>query len=568
MHYPTSLTAFASRLAIGALCLSSFAVSSHAAALFWDTDGDAAIGYGGDGTWDTTASNWNTSSAGAGVLQTWNNAASPFDSAIFTGGGSGTVTVSGTVIAAGMTFGSSPNTNTTYTLSGGVVDLRTASFSNAVNNRGTNTLESDLYLFGAMTSNTTNRQRLVNTSGTLNLANIRDTSGFAGTHELSLENYSSTINITGDITKNGSTGVTLFVGGTSTSNGANYTLGGNNTGLGGVVTVYRGKLNLNNSNALGGASSVTVANASAAPGGVAGTADTASVLIGTGGVSINKNITFSSSSDTGDTRTIGSSNTTGTATYSGTITLGAFAASGNGSTLRVTAEAGGTTVFTGLINDGANTTSITKTGSGIVKFTRAAGVTYDGITTVSTGSLIVNNTSGSGTGTGAVSVSNGATFGGTGSSAGAITLDAGARMSPGDMDESGVSSTGNFTGGSLTWNSDSAVGMSFNLGADQGSSDQLTLSGAFTKGTGSTFVFDFTGSTLNSSIVYTLVTFGSTDFVVGDFSAINGGDGVFALNGTTLTFGAIPEPSTYAALAGTLVLAGAVWRRRAGIRSR
>ena len=338
------------------------------------------------------------------------------------------------------------------------------------------------------------------------------------------------------------------------------------TQRGGTTSLYRGTLVLSNSNALAGSSGLTVVNAN-----VGASADTANVLIDTASVTINKNISFSNlGTDTGDIRTIGGSNTSGTSTFSGNVTLGAFASSGTGSSLRVTSAAGGTTVFSGLINDGANTTSLLLNGSGIVKFTNASGNTYDGDTTVSSGALIVNNTSGSSTGTGAVIVNNGATFGGTGSSSGAISLAAGARLSPGDMDGAGVSGAGTFTGGSsLTWNSNgTTAGLFFNLGANQAASDQLALNGAFTKGSGSSFIFDFTGSTLDPSFTYTLVTFGSTDFTVGDFSAINGGSGIFALNGNSLTFGAaIPEPSTYAVFAGVLVLAGSVWRRQSRPRS-
>lgn len=262
------------------------------------------------------------------------------------------------------------------------------------------------------------------------------------------------------------------------------------------------------------------------------------------------------------TSVIGGSNTSGTASFTNTVNLNRD--------VILAARVGGKTQFSGLISDGAGSRAVTigssrLGGGGVTVLNNATGNTYDGGTTVSIGSLIVNNTSGSGTGSGAVIVNTGATFGGTGRSDGAISLDAGSRMSPGDMDNAGVSSVGTFNGGSsLTWNSDGLVGMSFNLGVDQASSDQLVLSGAFTKGTGSTFVFDFTGSTLNASFTYALVTFGSNNgFTAGDFSAINGGDGVFSLTGDTLYFGAaIPEPSTYAAFAGVLALAGAVWRKR------
>jgi hypothetical protein len=548
--------------------------SLSAAALYWDVNGDPADAtYGGTGTWDGTNTFWNNSSSigGGTTLSAWNNSASPLDTANFLRGTTGTVTVSGTQAVLALNFSGNTGSFTTgtsaYTLTGGVIDIRQASFSNTISNTGNNTVESDIHLFGNVASATEgNRQRLVNNSGTLTLTNIQNISTFSGTgvQSISLESYSAALNINGNITKGvSSDGSELLVGGAGTNGGSNYSLGGNNTGLTGVATVNRGTLTLNNSNALVGASSVTIANANT----TVALADTANLLIGAGGVSINKAITFAAltATDTSDIRAI---NTSGTATYSGTVTLGAFAASGTGSSLRVTSASGGTVVFSGNITDSTASVALLLNGTGIVKFTRAAGMNYDGGTTVSSGTFLVNNTTGSGTGTGVVSVSTGATFGGSGISSGAITLAAGGRLAPGNMDETGVSSAGTFTGGSsLTWNSDNtAAGLFFNLGADQASSDQLALAGAFTKGSGSTFVFDFTGSTPNASIAYTLVTFGSTDFAAGDFSAINGGTGEFALIGNTLVFGnlsSIPEPSAYAALFGAFALAACVSRRRA-----
>jgi autotransporter-associated beta strand protein len=58
--------------------------------------------------------------------------------------------------------------------------------------------------------------------------------------------------------------------------------------------------------------------------------------------------------------------------------------------------------------------------------------TYSGGTTVLGGKLMVNNTSGSGTGPGAVSVTSGATLGGSGIIGGLTTLRAGATLTPGN----------------------------------------------------------------------------------------------------------------------------------------
>lgn len=256
---------------------------------------------------------------------------------------------------------------------------------------------------------------------------------------------------------------------------------------------------------------------------------------------------------TNDSSTALTIGTSGTSSSFGTNTgVGA-------STLTLDGSGSGQTIIHNVITNvnGAVSMNISRTGSGNVAFTNVN--TYTGGTTVSSGTLLVNGGTGvtSGTGSGAVSVGNGGLLGGTGRASGAITLAAGGAMTPGD------GGAGTFTGGSsLTWNSNnSTAGMFFDLGASQVASDQLALGGAFTKGSGSTFIFDFTGSTLNSSIAYTLVTFSSTDFLVGDFSAI-GANGVFDLTANSLTFTAIPEPSTYAAFASVLALGGAIWRKR------
>jgi len=57
--------------------------------------------------------------------------------------------------------------------------------------------------------------------------------------------------------------------------------------------------------------------------------------------------------------------------------------------------------------------------------------TYSGKTTVRCGALLVANTAGSGTGSGAVAVKARGTLGGTGAISGHVTVDAGGRLSPG-----------------------------------------------------------------------------------------------------------------------------------------
>jgi autotransporter-associated beta strand protein len=86
-------------------------------------------------------------------------------------------------------------------------------------------------------------------------------------------------------------------------------------------------------------------------------------------------------------------------------------------------------VFAGqILADGVNT--ITKVGSG--NWTLSGANTYSGGTVVNDGTLTVNNTSGSGTGSAAVSVNSPATLAGTGTINGATTINAGATITPGN----------------------------------------------------------------------------------------------------------------------------------------
>jgi autotransporter-associated beta strand protein len=95
-------------------------------------------------------------------------------------------------------------------------------------------------------------------------------------------------------------------------------------------------------------------------------------------------------------------------TFSGAVSLNR--------NLIVTSATTGTnaTSFTGTLNDSAGSFSVTKAGNGSVILGAAAGNTYDGGTAVNAGTLLVNNTTGSGTGTGAVTTASSTILGGTG----------------------------------------------------------------------------------------------------------------------------------------------------------
>jgi len=167
-----------------------------------------------------------------------------------------------------------------------------------------------------------------------------------------------------------------------------------------------------------------------------------------------------------------------------TIFLGALSG-GSASTLRGSDQAGpgvdthviGTlnsnTTFAGTITNGTSggtphTVALTKIGNGT--FTLSGTNSYGGGTTVSNGMLLVNNTAGSGTGTGSVTVVSSATLGGSGVIGGPVTVN-------------GTLSPGNNGVGTLTINNNVVVtggaALQYALGTN---SDLTVVSGNLTLG--------------------------------------------------------------------------------------
>jgi len=188
--------------------------------------------------------------------------------------------------------------------------------------------------------------------------------------------------------------------------------------------------------------------------------------------------------------------------------------------------------------------------------TLSAANSYTGATTVNSGTLIVGVAGvGSTAADSAVTVASGATLGGTGTINGSVAV-------------SGSIAPGNGGIGKLTVNNDvtwtPGNAWKFELGVGN-TSDLLDITGTgndFLKGTGSGWTFDFLGSTALGT--FSLVTWaGTTNFVAGDFAAINYAGpvvGEFSISSNTLYFTAIPEPGT--ALAGLLLGLGLLRRRR------
>ncbi len=98
-----------------------------------------------------------------------------------------------------------------------------------------------------------------------------------------------------------------------------------------------------------------------------------------------------------------------------------------------------------------NNFSLTKSGNGTFTISKDDGNTYANGTTINGGTLLVNNTTGSGTGTGDVTVNSGGTLGGAGNISGSVTVNSGGALSP------GATGVGTLTTGFLTLQSGSTV---------------------------------------------------------------------------------------------------------------
>ena len=184
------------------------------------------------------------------------------------------------------------------------------------------------------------------------------------------------------------------------------------------------------------------------------------------------------------------------------------------------------TTFAGVISDeggiqNGSGGSFAKDGTGTLTFTGAN--TYTGGTSVEAGSLLVNNTTGSGTGSGAVQVDAG-TLGGAGTIAGPVTVGSGGVLSPG-------SAAG--TVGILT--------LQDTLSFDSGATCEVELNST----TPASDVIAANGITIDSAAQFSITDLGNTTLAVGtsftiiDNTAATAISGAFAnlADGATITLG-------------------------------
>ncbi len=401
---------------------------------------------------------------------------------------------------------------------------------------GTTTISAGTLQLGADATSGSVSGNIVN-NGTLRIqrSNTVTLAGdITGTGGVTISNGSGTVVLTGNNTYSGSTSVVgHLVLGTGTNNGIGT----------GTLTLSAGSVRSMDNNAR------TIANSLGAftsNGFFFGAAQGATDGLG--------DLTFSAS---GSVNMGGSKNwAVNNAT---TVTFNNSWTGNNGWNFTKTGT--GNLVFNGNVNS---------TGVGVVvsagtMVLNGAANGYTGNTVVNGGTLLIN---GAKNGSGAVTVNSTGTFGGDGTVAGAAVANAGSFLSPGSV--AGQAGTLTFGGAlDISGLASEAGGLLFNLGAT-GSSDKIVLStDALTIGSGVLNFDDFTFTALAGFGEGTYILFQTSTTIVGTLGSnlvgtIGGYDATLSLsdNNIVLNIAPIPEPSTYALLAGGAILGLALLRRR------
>ncbi|MBW8782406.1 MAG: autotransporter-associated beta strand repeat-containing protein [Verrucomicrobia bacterium] len=328
-----------------------------------------------------------------------------------------------------------------------------------------------------------------------------------GSTNATIGTISTAANTSGGMTFAG-TGTTTLTG-ANTYNGTTVNAGTVTVGTNGTLGATTGALAVNNANT--GAGTAVILNLATAVDTTTGS------LSGTNATPSSGTNTATINTQTGRNFTV---NQTVASTYAGVI-----------------AGAGSFTLGS------SSTNALTLSGSN----------TYTGATTVSAGTLTLSGTGAINASSG-ISVATGATF----NNSGTVAVTSGLTLAEG----SALAGTGSFTPGSTTMTADLSNGFTA-ITAVSGLTKAGTLTFNLTNTIAGSYSL-FTGGTPTGS--FTGVSITSTALSTSDSNAtFSGNDGtwsyLFTNSTNNLTISAIPEPATYAALAGLLAL-GAVFLRR------
>lgn len=426
----------AGMLAALAILGSSTAMS---ATWYWDTDPVTTGAQQTSGTWTNGAATWWDTTA----TVPWNNDASPGNIAHFgTSGGAGisaadelsrTVTVSGTVNAAGLIF----NTSTSgygYILREGNIVLADASTIDVLGLNSSNNTERRHQIFSSIAGANINITRSSNTGPNLAMLQLRGSNTWSGTLSLSssssglfVEAYNgSALNSLSSVSIGTNSLMVLASTDAFTTNFSVTGTGPDNRGsirfdASGSIS---GTVTLTGDSAIGAIASGTTGTISGSIG-ESGGARVLSVNVGnnggaitlsganthTGGTILNAgtlNINNAAALGTGTfTITAGTINNNSNASivlstnntqvwngnfaFSGTNSLnlgtGAVSLGTTAGTTRNVAVNGNTLNVGGVISNGTTVNSLTKTGGGVLTFSGTAANAYTGLTTVTNGAL-------------------------------------------------------------------------------------------------------------------------------------------------------------------------------------